>query len=574
MKKTLSESILNSQLDEYIKEMGKDFDDSIIDLLFPDLFSADELSRVCTDSYGDAGSDYIFYTSDGQVFYELNDIKDKKDSLIDIYFIQSKNSIKIDSNVPQKFIKLMTTITQYVGGQIIKLPSNLNQLVNTNLKLIKEIFLKLAIKNKIRANFIYFGRFSKSRLDNSNDLKENFESLRQMEGMNDLFKEIKYTVYSIDDLIELVSKGKKFEYTFDEISRIKSDQYDDNLGIVSLIPIKKFYNFITNEDGIINERLFVSNIRDFKGNTLINKQIMSSLADNKNVDFWWLNNGITVTVEKLVNKDTIGQIYIENPQIVNGLQTSYSIFNFFKLNPDKLESEDRKLFIKFLEFKEKIVDQELNVIVATNRQNEIRDKDIRANDTVQITIEKFLKDKQKYYQRKDKYYTNRGVSSKDVIKLDEMAKYINTIYLKDPSGTRNNPGKLTKDVKYKTIFKIGDDQQDFNRYWIAYKLYEKVSNKNKGDFIYSGEQFPKINFIHHIVFITIIQLLGNKTDYTHDDLKNIIDLDIIDLNLNESYATLEKIMINNGILPSKVLKNIKETSFNKKIISYLESNSL
>lgn len=574
MKKTLSESILNSQLDEYIKEMGKDFDDSIIDLLFPDLFSADELSRVCTDSYGDAGSDYIFYTSDGQVFYELNDIKDKKDSLIDIYFIQSKNSIKIDSNVPQKFIKLMTTITQYVGGQIIKLPSNLNQLVNTNLKLIKEIFLKLAIKNKIRANFIYFGRFSKSRLDNSNDLKENFESLRQMEGMNDLFKEIKYTVYSIDDLIELVSKGKKFEYTFDEISRIKSDQYDDNLGIVSLIPIKKFYNFITNEDGIINERLFVSNIRDFKGNTLINKQIMSSLADNKNVDFWWLNNGITVTVEKLVNKDTIGQIYIENPQIVNGLQTSYSIFNFFKLNPDKLESEDRKLFIKFLEFKEKIVDQELNVIVATNRQNEIRDKDIRANDTVQITIEKFLKDKQKYYQRKDKYYTNRGVSSKDVIKLDEMSKYINTIYLKDPSGTRNNPGKLTKDVKYKTIFKIGDDQQDFNRYWIAYKLYEKVSNKNKGDFIYSGEQFPKINFIHHIVFITIIQLLGNKTDYTHDDLKNIIDLDIIDLNLNESYATLEKIMINNGILPSKVLKNIKETSFNKKIISYLESNSL
>ena len=77
-------------------------------------------------------------------------------------------------------------------------------------------------------------------------------------------------------------------------------------------------------------------------------------------------------------------------------------------------------------------DQELNIIVATNSQNEIRDKDIHANDTVQKNIEEYLKRYNKYYQRKDKYYTNRKIAKKDIIKLPEMAKYINTIFLKDP----------------------------------------------------------------------------------------------------------------------------------------------
>ena len=45
-----------------------------------------------------------------------------------------------------------------------------------------------------------------------------------------------------------------------------------------------------------------------------------------------------------------------------------------------------------------------------------------------------------------------------------MAKYINTIFLKDPSYTRNNPGKLLSGTKYKTIFQIENLNQNYNRY--------------------------------------------------------------------------------------------------------------
>lgn len=148
-------------------------------------------------------------------------------------------------------------------------------------------------------------------------------------------------------------------------------------------------------------------------------------------------------------------------------------------------------------------EQELEIIVATNSQNEIRDKDIKANDQVQKNIEEFLKTKGKYYQRKDKYYTNRNVSNKDIVKLADLAKYINTIYLKDPVGTRNNPGKLLKGSKYKSIFQIDDTSQNYDRYYSAVLIYEKIHEFSKGTFKIREENFEKSHFIHHIVYIVL-----------------------------------------------------------------------
>jgi len=574
MEKTVAEFILNSQFDQYLSETNQKFDLAVMNLRFPGYFSEDDLSRVTTDGYGDAGSDYIFYTCDNKIFYSLNDIKDKKDSIIDIYVIQSKNTKAMSSIVPQKFIALMTTIFQFTTQEKKRLPSSLNESVRENIHFIRELLTKFALKNKLRVNFIYYGRFAKAKLQTSNDLIGNFETLKNMEGMTSIFNEVNYEIISIDDLIELIQRGTKFEYTFDTVNRFKVDEYNNNSGVIALISLRDYFNFIVDKDNVINEKLFVSNIRDFKGQTSINKDITTSLLENTEVDFWWLNNGITITVESLKYNETLGKIAIENPQIVNGLQTSYTISHFFKENPDRLSDEHRKLFVKFLEFTDSIEDQELNVIVATNRQNEIRDKDIRSNDNVQLMIERFFKEKGKFYQRKDKYYTNRGVSRNDVVKLDEMAKYVNTIFLRDPSGTRNNPGKLTKDAKYKIIFKIDDEQQDYNRYWIAYKLYSRVQTYNKGKFIFNNEEYDKINFIHHIVFITIIMSLNYKIDYTTTDLLTIDESKIDAEQIDSSYGVLKNILLDNGITSSKVLKNIKEASFNKKIFSFFENPSV
>jgi len=566
--KIMSEDIKNNQFDNYLSEEELTFDDAVLNLMFSEFFNVDTHNRIKTEGYGDAGADYIFYTSNKIQFFELSDLKETNDSLINIYFVQLKNSKTIDSNVPNKFIELFQNIRKAIANKSISYPKHYNEQVKENIQLIKNIVVKYGLKNKIRLNFIYASRASKVRLENANDLIGRFETLKDSVEQSEAFSNVDYSIISIDDITELISKGTNFEHIFEDVELFAVDILNENIGILSLIPLKAFFDFVTDKDGLVNERLFESNIRDFKGKSNVNKDIAKTLEDEYKIDFWWLNNGITITAEEITYNNATKQICVKNPQIVNGLQTSYSLISYFnKFNP---QDEIRKVFVKFLEFKEEIQDLELEVIIATNRQNEIRDKDIHANDMVQRTLEEFLYTKGMYYQRKDKYYTNRKVPKKKIVKLDEIAKYMNTIMFRDPSGTRNNPGKLTQGNKYEQLFSIADTSQDYERYYYAISIYNQVAVVNKGSIEINGEYFEKANFINHIVFITIIILTG-KLNYTFEDIKKI-DLTKIDVQtIEESYRVLIEIITSNGIPNSKILKNIKETSFNKKIIVNLEN---
>ncbi len=54
----------------------------------------------------------------------------------------------------------------------------------------------------------------------------------------------------------------------------------------------------------------------------------SRFREAGSLDFWWLNNGVTILVTAAT---VVGRtIHLENIQIVNGLQTTETIFQFFK----------------------------------------------------------------------------------------------------------------------------------------------------------------------------------------------------------------------------------------------------
>ncbi|GAI16788.1 unnamed protein product, partial [marine sediment metagenome] len=66
--------------------------------------------------------------------------------------------------------------------------------------------------------------------------------------------------------------------------------------------------------------LFEANVRDYQGKVEVNKAIGNTLLSAYSEDFWWLNNGVTVVASQasLSGKTLV----VEDPQIVNGLQTS------------------------------------------------------------------------------------------------------------------------------------------------------------------------------------------------------------------------------------------------------------
>lgn len=428
------------------------------------------------------------------------------------------------------------------------------------------------MKAKFYINFYYFSRFSKEQLNSATDLKGRFDTLKNMFNAIDFVDNVKVYVESVNSIVKKLKEDKKFEYTFNEVGKFEAEvnkEEEKTNSIIALIPITQFYSFITyGEEGQINDRLFESNIRDYKGRSNVNKNIIETLKNPTGIDFWWLNNGITVTVEDVEESKSANKIKLVNPQIVNGLQTSYSIYNFFSENNDKLADEKRKVFVKILKVEQNNEDQELSIIVATNSQNEIRDKDIHANDSVQKNIEEYLKKYNKYYQRKDKYYTNRKIAKKDIVKLSEMAKYINTIFLKDPSYTRNNPGKLLAGTKYKTIFKIGDVHQEYERYYKAYEIYNRVTVFSKGILKIGKDEFEKSNFIHHIVYVVVCNEFSD-TNYKPSDIYNMDITKITEESVDKAIECLINVIEENKIAHTKVLKVIKEQQFNQMVNNYL-----
>jgi len=151
-----------------------------------------------------------------------------------------------------------------------------------------------------------------------------------------------------------------------------------------------------------------------------------------------------------------------------------------------------------------------------------------------------------------------------------MAKYINTIYLKDPSYTRNNPGKLLNGNKYKAVFQVENVNQDYARYYIAYQIYDKVISYNKGIMNIGVDEFDKANFLHHLVYVVVCNCF-KKIDYLPNDLKDINLFLITENMVTEAMTYIIKTIEQNNISHTKVLKSIKEQQFTQQLNRFLLS---
>ena len=92
---------------------------------------------------------------------------------------------------------------------------------------------------------------------------------------------------------------------------------------------------------------------------------------------------------------------------------------------------------------------------------------------------------------------------------------------------------------------------------------------NKGRVTINGNEFDGVNFIHHLVYISI-SLVLNKRHYSINEVKNL-NLDTIDENLiNQDYNIIIDAIVSNEVMQSKILKTIKEQIFNNYINEKLD----
>lgn len=287
---------------------------------------------------------------------------------------------------------------------------------------------------------------------------------------------------------------------------------------VALVDLKSYFNFIVNDEGDVRKSFFDSNVRDYQGKNNVNSSISKTLHRADDNDFWWLNNGVTVLASEatLVNNR---ELQIVNPEIVNGLQTSMEIYNYFSENREALESEKRSILLRII-----VPDNEESrdqIIFATNNQTNIPKATLRVTDPIHLQIEMYFKSRGLFYDRRKNYYKNQGHKPAEIVGVSFLAQCLITIFLKKPDYARARPSTLLNDEKtYNELYEKNNNLEVFYRVALLGKKIQK--NVRSGSDYSSAE---KSDILYYVLYAVIADVLG-KRNITPADIKNL-DMDSV-----------------------------------------------
>ncbi len=498
---------------------------------------------------GDGGLDSIVALVDKKYIYSLDEFNEyaeqiNENSRIDLYFIQAKETNGIKETA---FMKIKDVFEKLlVSNSITKeLRIQYNQVLIEKFELINEIIIKSSPKtNNIYINvaYAYTGNLDKDSI--SIGTKNQIDSIKKLVSDTTYINEanISVDIFDSNKLINIANKSIQKNYIIKYKTIFKMNyRSDSENGFVMNMSIKDYYNLITQDNEIIDV-LFEGNIRDFEGQTVeVNKNIKNTLEEVYDADFWWLNNGITMIVDSYTPLPN-DSAKVVNPIIVNGLQTSYTIFNYFKENIDKLENEDRNILLKIVNTDSiNISDM---IISSTNRQNAVKPAQLKATDPIQKDIEQLLLKNGIYYERRKNYYKNRGIDKHKIVTLENLAQYLESIYYGNCSGARNNPTTLLKSEKlYNKLF---NNSINPNIYTITSEVALKTLEclrkiKKNNDDIFNKKHSVSLDiFKFYIMRMIVLCLCDNNIseNYLEIDLEKIdYDLTVNIINKLESIVS-------------------------------------
>ncbi|MBK8754670.1 MAG: AIPR family protein [Candidatus Competibacteraceae bacterium] len=155
------------------------------------------------------------------------------------------------------------------------------------------------------------------------------------------------------------------------------------------------------------EQLLERNIRRYLGlhGNRVNEGIRATLRSDHPANFYFFNNGLTLVCDKFTYnglQQSDFQINVKNLQIVNGGQTCMTILK----TAEELQKAGGDLpalasvLVRLYELPEDNSDTVLQITHATNSQNPVDFKDLRANDAKQQRLEQSIQELGYTYRRK------------------------------------------------------------------------------------------------------------------------------------------------------------------------------
>ncbi len=260
-------------------------------------------------------------------------------------------------------------------------------------------------------------------------------------------EDIEYKKTLLDSQNDLIGSGKLEIYMMQR-QTVSSLKYGENGLIVNISAssLKKLFDKH-------REKLFSYNLRDFIAQKSVDDGIAHTIKYEPN-NFWFFNNGITIGCESFHLDGTT--LKLSNFSIINGAQTTTQISKCLQGN------SDFALVCKVIKPAAGTIDDDQdfirNISEATNSQKPIKPRDIKANATEQLILQK------RCHDHKPPLYVEIKRGKKAKLRKDDekwqkvtneyIGQLICSCLMQKPGTARNSKRALfSNNELYNSVFK-------------------------------------------------------------------------------------------------------------------------
>ena len=451
--------IIEEQIEHYSEVSGDEKDTAF-------------LKFVCTllqgTAYDDLEPEEIVDGLDEKQIDIVSIEEDSSIGAVDVLIVQAKNQESFPTNHLTLMGNGLSWLFEKPKAEYTKLRNP--RLVN-KINELRDARKRLGPSNmRVRVRFVTKGDTKKI----STDFKHELEEIRaKYSGAG--FGLFTFEPVGASELVDLMADAERSRKRIDDDLIIRYDRHvpsyikytsADITGYICTVPAKEIARLVT---GAREASIFDLNLRRFYGieRGRVNPDIAATCSSPiESPLFWFFNNGITVICdsgEVVADKDN-PQLKLKNVQIVNGCQTSMTLQNMF--SQGKLRDDVEVLVKAFVTHEPKFVSR---VVLTTNNQNAISQRDLRANDDIQADYQKAFKDVYDfYYERKPGEFKNLAKAEfKKVISNEKVGQAYLAVVKKRPTTARAQKYRIWHPDLYSTVF----PNVAVGRHLLAYLIY-------------------------------------------------------------------------------------------------------
>lgn len=350
-------------------------------------------------------------------------------------------------------------------------------------------------------------------IKDSDDLFDNIASVTTKQR-----EEVKYTFHPEKSNISPVDTQGLYSYA---ILNVKAANFR--------IKAQELCNLMSEEERINGsvETLFEENIRSYLGIKVRANKRMNETLNNRGdaVYFPFLNNGVTLICNELQipkqPQDNKYLVPVVNPQIVNGLQTTWVLYENYKKNPALLD--DVYVNVRIYESRDKELIEKITD--ATNTQTPINYRDKISNrDFNRYAKEVFANKGINYIVKRGEVFGKDSIILHESVESEIVLKFWYASFYEEPETAKNSvstvlqrifDSSLIENHPLEKLFSGSKNSPVYKQMLISYYIYKYIQ-KQKPVHI---DSFDFVSYADELLCYAIYKQIDmHGRDFSNDDI--------------------------------------------------------